>query len=75
MMKNNPSNEGQNPCIVLQSYFLINHYKVVGVQSWLQQSQETYRTDTASISSLIKCFMVAHSHTKCIFMLTLFKHF
>lgn len=75
MMKNNPSNERQNLCIVLQSYFLICHYKVVGVRPWWQQSQATYKTDTASISSLIKCFMVAHSHTKCIFTLTHFKHF
>lgn len=53
----------------------ISHYKVVGVQWQWQQNQATYRADITSISSLIKCFMVAHSHTKCIFTLTHFNHF
>lgn len=53
----------------------ISHYKVVGVQWQWEQNQATYRADITSISSLIKCFMVAHSHTKCIFTLTHFNHF
>lgn len=75
VMKNNGSNEGQNSSIVLQLCFLISHYKVVGVQQWWQQTQASNRTDTSSLSSLKKYFMIAHSHTKCIFTLTHIKHF
>lgn len=74
-MKTNGSNEGQNSSIVVQMCFHINHYKVVGVQLWWQQTQASKRADTTSISSLKKSFMVAHSYKKYIFMLIAFKHF